>query len=53
MLVVQELISFSEVYRSVNYILSRLKSMNYKGAHENFASDPVQFTLRYPSEKIS
>ena len=31
--------------------MSRSKSINYKGAHENFAGDPVQFTLRYTSEK--
>ena len=40
-------------YQGVNYIGSCAKRMNPKGAHVNFASNPMYFTLRLTSEKLS
>ena len=37
----KEWISFSDVYRSINYIGSRAKWMNPEGVHVNFASDSM------------
>ena len=37
---------FPDVYRSVNFIGWRAKSVNPKGVHVNFASDPMSFILR-------